>query len=317
MNDKIYTIVFWGTSTFAVPSLEILLDSGEFQVISVVTQPPRPSGRRYRFHYSPVDRLSRKRNIHVHSPQRIITLYESLKGLSPDFFVVAAFGAILPSSFLQIPRLCALNVHPSLLPKYRGASPIQAALLAGDTKTGVSIITISEKVDSGNIFLYEQVGINNNDTSDVLSTRLANVGARLLLQSLQGIVKKTLNNFPQNEQDATCCRKIFREDGIIFWHLYEAKQISLQIRTFGNEPGCYSFLHGIRFKIYSVQAVIDYPVNYSPGYVLRLDNDFVGICAKKGILVPYEVQLEGRGKMPFNEFLKGAPKFIGAVLNTY
>ena len=241
--------VFFGTPEFAVPSLRTLLDSG-IEVPLVVTQPDRPAGRHATPVPSPVARLAAERGIPVEKPERLrgnTGFLETVRGVAPDVGVVVAYGKILPKGLLEVPRLGFVNVHASLLPKFRGASPVAAAILAGEEETGVVTMRVAEELDAGPVYLERRVTIAPEEDAGSLSLRLADLGARLLVETLRGLEAGTLEPRPQSGEPSFC-RTIRREDGEIDW-MAPAEEIVRRLRAYTPWPGVFTFLNGERIKI--------------------------------------------------------------------
>jgi methionyl-tRNA formyltransferase len=241
--------VFFGTPEFAVPSLAAMVDAG-IEVPLVVTQPDRPVGRHAALVPSPIARLAAKSGIAAEKPDRLkgnVRLLEKIASARPDVGAVVAYGRILPEELLEIPRLGFVNVHGSLLPKFRGASPVAAAILAGERETGVVTMKVAEELDSGPVFLERRVAIGPGEDAGSLSRRLAELGAPLLVETLRGLEAGTLAPKPQNGEPSFC-RTIRREDGEIDWTL-SAGNILRRLRAYTPWPGVFTFLGGERVKI--------------------------------------------------------------------
>lgn len=242
-------VVFFGTPEFAVPSLEAILEAG-IDVPLVVTQPDRPVGRHAALVVSPVARRAAISGIPAEKPDRLkgnVRLLDRIRGVAPDVGVVVAYGRILPKELLEIPRLGFVNVHGSLLPKFRGASPVAAAILAGERETGVVTMRVEEQLDAGPVFLASRVAIAPGEDAGSLSRRIAAVGAPLLVETLRGLEAGTLAPKPQRGEPSFC-RTIRREDGEIDWTL-SAGEILRRLRAYSPWPGVFTFLAGERIKI--------------------------------------------------------------------
>ena len=308
-------IVFMGTSDFSVPGLERLI-LGEHEVVAVYTQPDKPAGRGRALAFSAAKRVALEHEIPVMQPPsfREPGAIESLASLRPDVVVVAAFGMILPLGMLVIPPLGCLNVHPALLPRHRGPSPIEGAILAGDEWTGVSIIVMDEGVDTGAILSQLKVVIEPQDTAELLATKLAQASAQLLEDTLPLWYSRSLAPTPQQEEGATYTRLFSKEDGEIDWHL-SAVDIWRRVRAFYPWPGCYTRWRG---KILKVVEAIPLPGGGEPGRVKALAPTAgapLGVETGDGILGLMRVQLEGRRVMTAEEFLRGQRGFLEAKLS--
>ena len=312
-------IVFMGTAEFAVPSLEHLL-LNQYQVVAVYTQPDKPAGRGRFLTPSPVKRTALTWNLPVEQPLSLkkAEVVEQLAGLHPDVIVVAAFGQILPQTVLDIPRYGCINIHPSLLPRWRGASPVAAAILAGDESTGVSIMLLDKGMDTGPVLARAAVPIAAQDTTGSLTTKLALTAAPLLQEVLVRYLRGELNPQPQDNTKSTYCSQISKEEGAIDWHL-PAIDIWRRVRAFQPWPGCYTSWLRKRFEI--IEAVpIPGETTLEPGRVVALApitgeaKAVFGVHTWNGILGVVRVQLEGTRAKSAGEFLRGQREFIGALL---
>jgi methionyl-tRNA formyltransferase len=308
-----------GSPEFAVPPLEHLLAS-QYQVVAVYTQPDKPAGRGRGLVSSPVKRAALAWRLPVVQPARLkgAGVVEQLGGFKPDVIVVAAFGQILPQPVLALPRLGCLNIHPSLLPRFRGASPVASAILAGDEFTGVSIMAMDEGLDSGPVLARAQIPISAIDTTGSLATKLSWLGARLLLEVLAHWTRGELTARPQNEAEASYCRSITKEEGEIDWH-QPAIDIWRRVRAFNPWPGCYTRWRGRQLKI--IEAVpLPGERSLKAGQVVALTSvpqgaeAAFGIGTGDGVLGVLRVQLEGKQVLAAAEFLRGQRDFIRAVL---
>jgi len=315
LNIPRWRIVFFGTPAFAVPTLNVLLE-GPDQVIGVVTQPDRKKGRGQKVGFSPVKEwVSQYRadGIPILQPERVKedAFQESLKRLAPDLFVVAAYGQILPQTILDTPKYGAINVHASLLPKYRGAAPIAWAILRGEKETGVTIMKMDKGMDTGDILLQREVVIEAEETSETLHDKLASTGAQLLLETLAGMKGGAITPIPQDHGKATYAPPLKKEDGRIDWKR-AAREIDCQIRAFNPWPGAYSPLQGHLLKIFKGEVREGRPGEQA-GSVLWVGADFVEVGTGKGSFLIREVQLEGKRRMGVREFLAGHAVSTGAV----
>ncbi len=309
-------IVFMGTPDFAVPSLQALLDSGSrgWQVVAVATQPDRPAGRGQRLVSSPVKQLAQQQALPVLQPATLRkdpALLETLRQLAPTVLVVAAYGLILPASVLALPTFGAINVHASLLPAYRGASPIVAALLDGQSETGVTIMLMDEGLDTGPALRQGSLPIQPGDTAAALSARLADLGAALLVETLAGWLAGDVAPIPQQQLSGTpsTCQQIAKEDGQIDWTL-SAEQIERRVRAYTPWPTAFTWWKGSPFKILQATVVSG---QAAPGSVVRsAGGPAVGTGA--GLLLLQRVQPAGKRPLAASSFLNGAPEFIGTLL---
>jgi len=308
-------LVFMGTPAFAATILEALIEAGH-DIRAVYTQPPRPAGRGHRPHPSPVQLLATQHRIPVRCPVslRAQEAQATFSAFDADAAVVAAYGLILPHAILAAPRLGCLNVHASLLPRWRGAAPIQHALLAGDSETGITIMQMEEGLDTGPILLQQAVAIAPGGTAAELSETLAALGARLIVDALDGVARGTLAAQPQPQEGVTYARKIGREDGRLDWRL-PAAVLGRRVRALDPWPG--AFFEGPRIRDggerIRVLAAIALPGSApsAPGTVL---DEQLSISCGEGVLRPLRVQRAGRAAVEVSAFLRGHPIAAGTVL---
>jgi methionyl-tRNA formyltransferase len=306
--------VFMGTPQFAVTILESLLRSS-YQVPAVYTQADKPAGRGRPVVFPPVKKLALERQIPVMQPEtfRSSEVMEKLASLQPELIVVAAFGSILPQEMLSLPKFACLNVHASLLPRHRGPSPVANAILCGDALTGVTIMLMDAGLDTGPILAQGKEGISFMDTTGSLSSKLADVGARLLLQTLPGWLEGELKPQAQDESEATYSKLITSKDAEIDWHL-SALELWRMVRAYNPWPSCYTWCQGKRLKIHRAFPLGD-GGNGEIGEVIALaEQPGVGVVTKQGILGLCQVQLEGKREMQVSDFVRGKRDFIGSVL---
>ncbi|MBE0415704.1 MAG: methionyl-tRNA formyltransferase [Dehalococcoidia bacterium] len=307
-------IVFMGAAEFSVPALERLI-FGEHQLVAVYTQPDKPAGRGRALAFSPVKGVAQEHGLEVRQPKSFDqpTDLEFLTELRPDVIVVAAFGKILPQEVLTIPLFGCINLHPSLLPRHRGPSPIPGAILAGDEWSGVSIMLMEEGVDCGPILSRRRVAIEPQDTTGSLTAKLAQIAAELLEETLPLWLSRSLTPQPQGE-GATYTRLLSKGEGEIDWHL-PAPQIWRRVRAFNPWPSSYTRWQGKAFKIHEAALL---PVRLAeggePGRVIKLAGGEVGVQTGEGVLRLLRVQLEGRRAVSAAEFVRGQRGFIGALL---
>lgn len=307
-------VVFMGSPQFAVPPLEYLV-LGEYEVAAVYTQPDRTGGRGRALVASPAKQAALALGLSVVQPASLkeAAAVEQLAGFKPDLIVVAAFGQILPKPVLELPRLGCLNVHPSLLPRFRGASPVAAAILAGDEFSGVSIMLLDEGMDSGPVLARAKIPVSAQDTTASLTDKLSLLGARLLGEVLVGWTRGELSPQPQDEAKVSYCGPITKEEGEIDWHL-SALEIWRRVRAFYPWPGCYTRWRGKQLKI--IEAVpLPQAKTAKVGEVVALTSGAgFGIGTGDGTLSVLKVQLEGKQVLSAAEFLRGQRDFVGAVL---
>jgi methionyl-tRNA formyltransferase len=298
-------IVFIGAGEIGVPTLQALLRSSEHRLAGVVTQPDKPVGRTQQIEPPPIKRALAGTKMSNLQPMRIKgrEAIEEVRALRPETIVVMAYGQILPRDLLEIPPVACLNLHASLLPRWRGAAPIQAAIAAGDPATGITVMYMAEALDTGDILLQRKSEILPADTGGSLHDRLAQIAPEALLDALQMLAKGNALRIPQDNALATYAPKLTRDDGKIDWS-EPAEIIERKIRAFNPWPGAFITIstNGTRnLKIFSA-AVVDF--GGKPGEILRSQNELV-IAAGKGALSLDEVQLEGKRRMSASEFLRG------------
>ncbi|HJX13659.1 MAG TPA: methionyl-tRNA formyltransferase [Dehalococcoidales bacterium] len=308
-------IVYMGSPGLAVPPLEHLL-LNRYEVVAVYTPPDRPAGRGRALVPPPVKEAARRWGLPVFQPETLKTpeAQRQLADLKPEVVVICAFGQILPEAVLELPPLKCVNVHFSLLPRYRGASPVAAAILAGDTFTGVTIMIVTPKLDTGPVLARAAVAVSPRDTTGLLAGKLSRVGAGLLQEALVGWSRGEISPRPQDEAGATYFPRIRKEEGEIDWHL-PAVEIWRRVRAFNPWPGCYTRWRGRQLKI--VEAVpLPGDKSAAAGTVIALPGQEAGLAVGtgEGVLRVLEVQLEGKRAMPAAEFLRGQRDFPGAVL---
>ncbi len=297
-------VIFMGTPSMAVPILRAIHES-EHEVIGVVTQPDRPRGRGKKVGISPVKELAIGLRLPIMQPEttRDEFFIAGVSRMSPDLIVVAAYGRMLTRDLLDIPLLGCINVHGSLLPKYRGAAPIQWAIACGEKKTGITIIRMDEGMDTGDILLAQEVEIGDDDTAQSLHDTLAHVGASLVMEALDGLNRGTLRPIPQDHRKATYAPLLKKEDGLIDWG-QGARDIFNRIRGFNPWPGAFTYFKGSRLKIFGAK-IIPGEVRERAGKVVQSGPEGVRVTTGRDYLLIKEVQLEGRKRMSIREFLSG------------
>lgn len=300
-------IVFFGTSEFAVPSLKSLLGSTH-KVRLVVTQPDRAKGRDLKVSKSPVKVMAEMNRIQVHQPLNASSVDSTdlLRDLGADVFVVVSFGQILSKDLLTIPKFCAINLHASLLPKYRGASPINRAVMDGGSETGITIMRMNEKLDEGDVVLQRTLAIRPEDTSITISEELAEVGGRVLLEAIDLIGYGKAVYAKQDESKATYAEKLKKDDGLIDWK-EGAEKIHNKVRGLLPWPGAYTRLNGKILKIYNTEVIVKsaYP-DAAPGEVIDITKGRgMTVHTGSGDIVIKYLQLEGKKILDVDAFLRG------------
>jgi methionyl-tRNA formyltransferase len=307
-------LVFMGTPDFAVASLEALLKSDD-SVVGVVTQPDRPKGRGQILTPSPVKLLAQQEQIPLLQPLKIKDpeFLQTLAGWKPDLIAVAAFGRILTPTILSLPLLGCINVHGSLLPKYRGAGPIQWAIINGETETGITTMLMDEGMDTGAVLLQEAIPIMPDDTADTLSPRLAELGGRLLVETVARLKAGTLSPQPQDASQVTFAPLLKKEDGVIDWTL-PAMALANRVRGLSPWPGAYTTIAGgDRLAIWRARALPG-PVTKAPGTIIAITNDTIHVATGEGILAVMELQPTNSRRMAVSQYLTGHPTAVGSQL---
>lgn len=306
-----------GTAELACASLEALTATPAFQVVAVVTQPDRPKGRALKLQPSPVKEAALRAALPIRQPERARdpAFLEELRLLEPDIIVVAAYGQLLPPAILALPPQGCFNVHASLLPKYRGAAPIQWAILNDESETGVTIMKMAEKLDTGDILAQRATAIAAGDTAATLHERLARLGAQLLAETLKNAVNNNLIARPQIEAEATYARKITKADGRLDWS-QPARSLRNRVRAFVPWPAAFTNLPGGE-KLRTVKiwrASVEENLAGAPGSVVQADKAGIVVACGGGALRILELQLEGGRRLTAAEFLAGHPLQAGDSL---
>ena len=302
-------IIFMGTPNFAVPILKAINET-EHKILEVYTQPASKSGRGQKINHSDVYYCAKQLKLKVRFPENLETSEEinHIRKLKPDLVVVVAYGKILPATLLNIEKLLFINVHASLLPKWRGAAPIQRAIMNMDSETGVSIMKIIPQLDAGPVMLQEKIKISKETSYEDLSKKMALIGAKLILDTINLIKTNKANFIDQKESDASYAKKIDKKESRINWN-EDASNIIAKINALNPTPGCWFDLSGSRIKILKAREV---NIIGQPGLVLH--ENFTIACSKNAIQV-LELQKEGKKKITAQEFLKGNKLKVGLTLN--
>ena len=304
-----------GTPEFALPVLSGLLDGGH-NIVGVYTRPDRPAGRGRRTEPSPAKRVALQRGLAVYQPTSLRSneAQAEMAGLGPDVLVVAAYGVLLPNRVLDLPRLGCLNVHPSLLPRYRGASPVHSAILNGDASTGVTVMEIDEGMDTGPIVAQRETAVDPRENAAELTERLFEMGAALLTDVLPSWAAGEVQSRSQDDSAATVTKRLSKADGEIDWG-QPADRVARQVRAYHPWPGSFTRWNSKIVKIVEAQVATPGPGSpAAPGHVLALPEGRVGVAAGDGVLELQRMQLEGRRAVSAGEFLQGYGDFLGSAL---
>ena len=313
MADTCFRIIFMGTPDFAVPALHQLLN-GPDKVMAVVTQPDRPKGRGKKLSSPPIKVVAEQAGIPVLQPTKIRTeeFAATLKGYNPDLIVVAAYGRILPASILELPRLGCINIHGSLLPRHRGAAPIQWAIIKGDEKAGVTIMQMDVGMDTGDILLPAAISVHEDETAGSLFGRLAELGGTTLTQALDLLRQDKLPPTQQDHSLATAAPPLTKEDGCLDWNR-PASELHCLIRGLDPWPAAYSFIDGQRFRFFAPE-VIHRPCQQPAGTLILADHQGLLIATAHNCLLIKEIQPEGKKRMKVEAYLCGHPLASGIRL---
>ncbi len=303
-----------GTPSISVPFLESILSSGR-DVVCVVTQTDKPKGRGHKLTPSPVKEFALAHEIPVLQPKRLSepSFSEDLRALAPDYIVVVAYGRIIPPEILQIPKKCPVNVHASLLPEYRGASPIQRAIMDGSRYTGVTTMLMSPELDAGDILLQERIDMERDDTTGTLGIKVAVTGASLLIRTLDGLDRGEIVPSPQEHERASYASIIRKEECQIEWH-DSAGNIYNRIRAFDPWPGAFTFYNGKRWGIWKAEIVERSFPSSVPGEIVEAGPDRIVVTTGDMALKITEMQAEGKKRMRVKEYVRGHKVEKGVIL---
>lgn len=307
-------VVFMGTPDFAVNTLQKIIDE-KHEVALVVTQPDKPKGRGNNVLFTPVKEVAIANSIEVRQPLKVRDeeFINELKSINPDIIVVVAYGQILPESILNIPKYGCVNVHASLLPKYRGAAPIQWAVINGENETGVTIMYMEKGLDTGDMIEKASLILAEKENYGTLHDKLAELGANLLVDTLVKIENNDVNPVKQNDSDSCYAKMIKKQMGLINWNDQKAVDIERLVRGLNPWPSAYTLLNGKTLKIWEADVMID--VNQGmPGEIIEVCKDSFVVATKEGALKIYEIQLEGKKRMKVFAFLLGFKLEKGLML---
>lgn len=302
-------IIFFGTPQFSAEILEEIVKDPIFEVIAVVTQEDKPVGRGNQMTQPPVKKTAERANIKVIQPKNIKELVEKLKEFeSVDFFIVVAFGMILSQEILELPKICPLNIHASILPKYRGASPISEAILNGDKKTGISFMIMDEELDHGPVYKIVETNIKNTDTTETLTNKLRILATKHLPKTFEEIATNKIKATPQNHTQATICKKIKKRDGKIDF-TKNAEDIENMIRAYTPWPSVFFKMNDKKIKLIQAETSDE---NIKAGTFI-IEGKTLKIGTNKGTLIPKILKPEGKRELKVEEFINGYKTFIQSI----
>lgn len=307
-------IVFIGSGEIGVPALKAV--AADYPIVGVFTRPDRPAGRGLKLHPMPIKEEAGKLGLKIHQPESINSeeSLKLLKELGPDLIAVAAYGQILSRAVLKVPRIGAVNLHASLLPKYRGAAPINWAIINGETETGITTFLMDEKMDTGDVLLQRRIPIGEEDTAGSLHDKLAKLGAEVMVETLKGLEQGTLKSVPQDHSRASFAPKLKKEDGRIDWRKSSRNLFNL-IRGTNPFPGAFTFFHKLRLKVHH-SRIIRNDYEGVPGEVVDFGEEGPIIKTGDGTVELVEVQPEAKAKMGGMDFVHGYRVEVGNRLNS-
>lgn len=305
-------IIFVGTPEFAIPSLQSLLRNTDFKVLAVVTQPDMPVGRKQILTPPPVKILAEASKIPVFQPQRISQIVDQLRALQPDVIVVAAYAQIIPENILSLPKYGCINVHGSLLPRHRGASVIQAAILQGDKESGVTIMLMDKTLDTGPILSQTKMSLDENSTAEWLYDELAKLGGKILTQTLKKYISGEIKPKTQDDSKSNYVGLLKKQDGLIDWNK-SAEEIERFVRAMNPWPSAWTWVKGKQLKLIKVQHQTIEINAQKVGKTFSYNNGLAVQCGKDSLIIT-GLQIEGKKAMSASQFLRGNKDFIGSIL---
>ncbi|MFA4941260.1 MAG: methionyl-tRNA formyltransferase [Patescibacteria group bacterium] len=312
-NKEKIKIIFAGTPDFAIPSFQSLINENNFEILAVITQPDKKQGRKQILSPTPVKITAENYKIAVWQPEKIKEYEKEIIKANPDLGVVIAYGQIIPQDILDIPRYGWINIHASLLPKYRGAACVQAAILAGDQETGITIMKIDKGLDTGPILKQTKIKINKEDTAETLSDKLAKLGAEIIVETLKNYISGKIKPKNQSNSESTYVPTLSKADGKIDWQK-NAEEIERMTRALNPWPGTWTELNGKKIKIISAFPNILKINKYKIGETFLSDGKLAVQCGQNALLIK-RLQLEGKKETTAEEFLRGHKENIGQIFN--
>ena len=298
-------IIFAGTPDFAAKHLEIILQSNH-EVLSVLTQPDRESGRGKKINLSPVKQTALDNDIHVYQPEslKIEGVFDKLKNTDPDLILVVAYGLLVPKDILELPKFGCVNIHASLLPRWRGASPMEHAIMSGDNNIGISYMEMSQGLDEGPVYEMHECPLEQNDTLSLVEEKFIQLSEKKLVPFLDNLESGTIKHQAQDENKATFSPKIDKKLLQIDWQGNSSTEIIRKINALSSKYGTHTFLGGKRIKIHKAQS-IESDINLDPGYISTKDDRLVVFCKDASAVLIEQVQMEGKNKVSGKEFIAG------------
>ena len=311
MDKKTLRIVYMGTPKISANVLLRMIEAG-FNIVAVIAQKDKPVGRKGILEPVPTKKVAMEHNIPVYQPEKIRLDYEFLKEINPDIIITLAYGQIVPQGVLDIPKYGCLNLHGSLLPKYRGASPIQASLINNEEVTGVTLMEMTAKMDAGRMYAKKEVVIDEDDNSTTLFNKISAAAGDLILEKLEDYIDGKLPGIEQNEEEVTVCHIIKPEQEKLSFDL-SVKELYGWIRALADEPGGYFLLNDEKFKVYKSKIINDKVTN-QVGEIIQADKHGLILQCKDGQLSLLEVQRQGKKRMNYRSFINGIPNLVGTLL---
>ena len=307
-------IIFMGTPDFAVPSLEMLMNEG-YEVLAVVTQPDKPKGRGNKMAAPPVKEFALKNNISVLQPEKIKTpeFIEQIRALGPDLLITAAYGRILSGELLKVPVYGCINVHGSLLPEYRGAAPINWAVINGETKTGITTMFTDVGLDTGDMLLKRELEIGPDTTVGELHDKMALLGAQVLKDTLSELKNGALKRIPQEDSKSSYAPMMNRELGRIDWNK-TAGEIHNLVRGTDPWPGAYTFLNGERMRVWKTKLIQEKGSGHTPGKIVKIDSEGILVKCSDDCILIKEVQFDSSKRMSVGDYIRGHQINMGEIL---
>ncbi|MFA6306393.1 MAG: methionyl-tRNA formyltransferase [Patescibacteria group bacterium] len=304
--------IFIGTAEFGLPGFEALIKDNDFEIVLAITQPDRPTGRKQIITSSPIKIAAEKKNITVLQPEHIIDIRDKILLLKPDLIIVAAYAQLIPEEILNLPKYGCLNLHASLLPKYRGAAIIQAAILNGDVETGLTIIKMDKGLDTGAILAQTAINISDEDTAGTLYDKLSEVSADFLIAAIKKYLAGKITPKAQDSSQASYAKALTKGDGLINWSK-PAAHLEKFIRAMNPWPMAWTWWDGKQIKIISAQNQPIEINSYKPGKTFKYNSGLAVQCGRDALIIK-SLQLEGKNALASEEFLRGHKDFIGNIL---